>query len=162
MGTVIELSEFEQQLAELIARGRYRYARANNLPDLQHGDQCKHEIDRNGAGAELAFCRIYNLYPDLSPGPAKADAFTKLGKSVDVKCTTYQNGRLLALTSKSTSPCDIYVLMICRWPRYRCVGYATSGQLLDSRTVMDLGHGPTHALSQADLTAIEEGGCELS
>ena len=60
--------------------------------------------DLEGIGAELIYCKVNNLYPDLEtdiyPLPEE-DAITKQGLRVDVKSTKYPNGHLLAVLGKN-------------------------------------------------------------
>ena len=64
----ISLSENEQRLAEWVWKKRTANARRKNLPDTKVGDQSFEETDLEGFAAELAFCKLMNIYPDLETG----------------------------------------------------------------------------------------------
>jgi hypothetical protein len=111
------------------------------------------DIDIDGFGAELAFCKMANIYPDLSIEPRCGghDAVLRSGFTVDIKQTRHQGGKLLATTKKSTSDADIYVLMVGQVPDFVFMGWVESTFLLRADTITDLGYGPTHCLSADKL-----------
>jgi len=104
-------------------------------------------------GAEIAFCKLYNIYPDLTITHRSGgyDCITCSGAKVDVKATIYFSGKLLAVINKHKSDADIYVLMVGKFPTYTWVGWAKAGDLLSDENIIDLGYGPTYALSQDKL-----------
>ena len=55
------------------------------------------KADVAGVAGELAFCKAYNLWPDLDcSGPCTADACLRDGRTVDVKTTPVKGGHLIA------------------------------------------------------------------
>lgn len=54
-------------------------------------------------------------------------------------------------TSKIKKPCDIYVLMVGKFPVYNYRGFATGQELLVEENLGDLGHGPSYLLGQTRL-----------
>ena len=112
------------------------------------------DLDFIGAVAEVAFGKWKNIFPDLSINPRKGsfDALVS-GKRVDIKATRRENGRLLATTGKEQNAADLYVLAVVDGATVDFVGYATATELLSDETLIDLGHGKTHALTQDRLRA---------
>lgn len=152
----VTLSEAEQRLAMFLAKERYRNARNKGLPDKKMGDQSNELTDLEGIAAEIAFCKLANVYPDLDMDHTKAeDCFLRSGKSVDVKSTTYESGRLLAVKWKSADKVDIFALMVGRFPKYRCAGFMKSEDLLKDGRLINLGHGEGYAASQDELEDIQ-------
>ena len=148
----VTLSEAEQKLATFLAKQRYTNARSKGIKDNKIGDQSNYLTDLEGMAAEIAACRMLNVYPDLQTIQIPVhDLITSKGFTVDVKVTKYETGRLLAVRNKIVSQCDYYMLMIGEFPTYRCAGFASSSELLSKKTLTDLGKGSDHALSQQQL-----------
>src|SRR5262252_4238780 len=105
------LNNVEQSLARFIGRERSSSNREAGVTNGRRGPQSDAETDLDGIGAELAFCHLFNVYPDLSINPRRggADA-TWIGWKVDVKATRYATGSLITLPSKALDPCDLYAL----------------------------------------------------
>ena len=147
---VININETEQIIARHLAKRRYENNRARGLVDRQIGGQTSEETDLNGIGAEMAFAKLFNVYPDLGDIPGKEDGIWKKGSTYDVKTTKYKNGRLLAVMNKRIEDCEFYVLMIGEFPSYRLTGYASAEELLSGRYIDDLGRGKGHAMKQTE------------
>jgi len=149
----ITLNETEQSLARMVAVHRHSDARAKNVPNMRLGPQSNAQTDLDGAGAEIAYCKLHNCYPDLGRGEMPyADAFTVEHGAVDVKCTKYRQGMLLARRSKQAGERpDSYVLMIGEFPTYRYVGWLSADALLQDENLRDLGYGETFAMPQDGL-----------
>lgn len=149
----VELNEAEQRLAQFVAKKRYAAAREQNIENSRMGDQSDEDTDLNGVGAEIAWCKMNNVYPDLDvSGPVKGpDGMTRTGVRVDVKGTKYPNGHLLAVRWKGQGEVDVYCLMVGELPRYRCAGYMVAEELLRPERLKDFGHGPGYAASQDEL-----------
>jgi len=151
----IVLNEAEQKLATFLATSRYQNARSKGIKDNKIGDQSNMATDLEGMAAEIAACRLLNVYPDLQTESIPVhDLITSKGYTVDVKVTKYESGKLLAVKNKIKNPSDFYMLMIGTFPNYRCAGFASKDHLLCDSTLTDLGKGEGHALHQSDLTPI--------
>ncbi len=149
---MITLSEAEQRLAKFLAKSRYENARKKNIKNNRIGSQSDSSTDLEGIAAEIAFCKLFNLYPDLQIGELPAyDAMLRDGRAVDVKATKYQSGHVTAVMNKKDMPADLYALMVGTFPSYRFAGFCRGDELMAS--IKDLGHGPTHAISQDKLRA---------
>ena len=152
----ITLSENEQRLAKFIAKKRYENARKNNIKDLKMGDQSNEETDLEGFGAELAYCKLMNLFPDLETGDGlpNFDCVSRLGVTIDVKTTKRKSGHLLATLKKKNNPPDKYVLIIGEFPSYRIVGEIGSEEFLRDANIRNFGRGQGYALTQMELNPI--------
>lgn len=153
--TTITLNPTEQRLADYMARARYAVNREQGAVDRKIGPQSTEQTDLQGIAAEIAFARLMNVYPDTSlDSRPDHDVLvpTPLGSlRVDVKCTRYPQGKLLAVLGKASKRPDAYVLMIGESPDFMFAGVAWADDLLREDRVTDLGHGPTYAMSQGDL-----------
>jgi len=156
MNNSITLNEAEQKLATFLAKKRYQNARSKGVKDNKIGGQSVAHTDLEGMAAEIAACRLLNVYPDLQTENIPVhDLVTSQGFTVDVKATKYETGRLLAVKGKAENPSDFYMLMIGAFPTYRCAGFASSEKLLCEETLTDLGMGEGHALEQKELMSLE-------
>ena len=150
----IQLNECEQKMAVWLARKRYQNARAQGKPNLKMGDQSNEQTDLEGIGAEIAFCKVMNVYPDLEiclTDLPPQDAITRNGTTVDVKATKYRNGRLLVTLKKKIADVDMYVLVTGEFPRYKIVGFMESSEIINEKRIGDLGHGRGYIAEQAEL-----------
>lgn len=153
IGTCVELCEAEQRLAKYLAAERERMNRDGGVTNSRVGPQSDAETDLTGIGAELAFCRIMNVYPDLTLGPRKggADGWWA-GRACDVKGSRYPDGKLLARPTKlERHGATLYALMTGEFPSYVFRGLTSADALLRADRLIDLGHGQTYAMTQDDL-----------
>lgn len=158
MNTYVELSENEQAMARFIASFRQHENRINGVKDTATKKNESYRVELNGYGAELAFCKIMNLYPDLTFHIRQHgyDCLFLNGDRIDVKTTTYKTGSLLA--ARKNPDIDLYVLMIGTFPEYRYVGWAKAEELIQKENLTDFGHGKKkrcYALPQDQLHAPE-------
>lgn len=153
----VELNEAEQKLAQFLAKARHAKARNNNIENKRLGPQSDWETDLEGMAAEIAACKLLNVYPDLQTESIPIyDMVSRSGWTIDVKATKYKTGKLLAVKGKSENRSDFYMLMIGEFPEYRCGGLASAERLLNDKTLMDLGRGVGHAMEQDELQSLEE------
>jgi len=150
---VVELNEVEQQLARTIARLRFENNRSESKNNMKIGPQSNEETDLEGIAAEIAYCKLMNVYPDLeiNRGRPDWDAILPSGEAVDVKSTVYQNGKLLARPVKAYKPPDTYALMIGKFPKYALAGHMSAEELLVPDRLGSLGYGATYIARQSEL-----------
>jgi hypothetical protein len=149
---IVTLNQTEQELAQVIAQRRYEAARGQGLTDLKVGEQSNWETDLEGAAAEIAFCKLANVYPDMETGRSNIeDCYLKNGYAVDVKTTRYEGGRLLAVRWKRENSVDLYALMVGTFPKYRLAGFMRAEDLIQEARLKDLGRGPSFAADQSEL-----------
>ncbi len=154
--TILTLSPMEQRLSRAVAAARYKAARTAGVVNARIGAQSDEQTDLDGFGAELAFAKLVNVYPDLTIGARKGGFDCELneyfGIRVDVKATRYRSGRLLATRGKfDETEVDVYALMIGTFPTYRFVGWASKEELIRADNLKDLGRGQGYALAQDQL-----------
>lgn len=154
----VTLDTGEMATAQYHATLRRAINQASKVTD-QRRDSASQAImlDIVGMVAEIAWHRVMGTFPDLSVSPraGSADAMYQ-GRTIDIKATTRRDGRLLATTNKGAGAADFYVLAIVDEANVDFVGYAASADLLSKDTIVDLGHGPTHALPQSRLRRFKQ------
>ncbi len=154
---MIELNAAEQKLARYLAESRYRNARKLGKPNMRMGGQSDEQTDIEGVGAEIAYCKMMNVYPDteIAADLPPEDAVLPDGRLVDVKVTKYQSGRLLVTLKKKAGDVDLYVLLIGEFPKYRIVGQMESAEIIQESRIGDLGKGATYIANQNELEKAE-------
>jgi hypothetical protein len=115
-----------------------------------------HEMNINGFGAELAFCALCGVIFDSSTVQSenhftKVDCTLKDGRTVDVKNTIYENGKLIARLGKEKTTVDLFALMTGKFPCFTFRGWAKYIQLIDNKNIKDLGWGNAYCLNQSEL-----------
>lgn len=162
-GDRVSLTAAEQRLAVYLARVREQsniaagVVRPIPLPPGRDGVMA----NLIGVGAELAFARLMNVYPDLTThlrtgGP---DCALHCGDRVDVKATPYVKTPLLVVAiQKQLGDADLYALMACAYPNYEFIGWAPEERVFKS--VKDIGWGPSYVLEPRSLEGylVEPGG----
>ena len=149
----IELNKCECDIARALARRKQSVLAQGTAWREKNGPQGQTFNDVEGFASELAFCRLFNLYPDLdalNQKPPSHDVLLHDGRTVDVKCTAYENGRLIVGAKKSLTV-DLFALMIGTMPSYRFAGFATGFDLMHPDRLTDYGHGPIYAMEQNEL-----------
>jgi len=123
------LTESEQSFAATIAARRQEYNNANRITNRKQSPQSDEYITRIGYGGEIAYARMVGLDLDTShTGDKGADFVLPNGKTVDVKVSTHGKSMSVA-ASKESKPCHWYVLLLCRWPMYEVVGFASAREV---------------------------------
>jgi len=160
LGAVVALSEFEQQLCRLVSDARCAANVGNGVADQLVGGAPgvgDGSASLNGIGAEWAFCRLFNVYPDTTIHPrssrrgtdAGGDCRLRCGLSVDVKVTEWPRGGLLVVRWKGRGA-DLYALLTGRFPRYVFRGFAPADLALAPGRVSEA-HRGGFMTPQADL-----------
>lgn len=131
----ITLNKWEYQIVTYVATTRFNLARGSNKQHVIYGiDEIQNEI--NSYGAEFAFCKYNNCYPDLSPGQLLPHDATINGITFDIKQTHRRNGNLLVRTKEvPISPPDFYVLMIGERDKYFIVGMISGFDVLQEKNI---------------------------
>jgi hypothetical protein len=104
-----------------------------------------------GVAGEFAFCKIANLYPDLSlhlrDVKDRHDVTLPNGRTVDVKTRRQDRDRLVVAAWKAEHPADIYVQMVGAPPAYEWTGWILGKALFVPARLEDLGHGPCYTVN---------------
>lgn len=156
---IVELNLAEQKLAQYLAKARYENARGRNKPDMKKGPQSNEQTDLEGIASEIAAAKAVNVYPDLETDLddlPDIDLLSRKGYSIDVKATTYPNGKLITALWKKDKSCQFYMLVIGKFPKYRIAGIMSADELMRDQRIKNLGHGETYAAEQTELQSIDE------
>ncbi|MCK5018703.1 MAG: hypothetical protein KAS32_16700 [Candidatus Peribacteraceae bacterium] len=159
-GGSVNLEEFEQKLCRVISKYRFESNRSHGVKNAKIGKQDNEFTDLEGIGAEIAFCKLFNVYPSESlkiapvsstTGNDKGDAILPFDLVIDIKATKYPNGKLLAVPWKTGKGIDYYALMIGEFPSYIFKGFMHRDELINNKRKGDLGHGETYIAEQHEL-----------
>lgn len=149
---IIKLNETEQRLCQFLAKKRSIHNDSVGAVATTYGDLDRSHAELNSLGGELAFCKAFNLYPDLEfDCYGTEDAITHQGFRVDVKTTEWKNGKLM-VKAIDRDNCDLYALMIGTFPKYTVAGFSSSAELFkESNLDFSLPH-PAYTMEQDRLT----------
>lgn len=147
----ITLNETEQRLCQFLAKKRADFDASSGTNPTVYGGQDHSQMELNSLGGELAFCKAFNLYPDLDfEHFGTEDAITHQGFRVDVKTTEWKNGKLM-VKAIDRNHCDLYALMIGTFPEYQVAGFSSSAELFnESNLDVSLPH-PAYTMEQKCL-----------
>lgn len=154
----VDLTVEELRHAYGIAVQRMASNLGAGVRDQKLTDRSPWQIHIDGAIGELAFARMFNVYPDfgISPRAGSPDFVVRQGgvlKTVDVKTRRRVDGDLMVPLHKAKPParCDLYVLMIVDDCGAWCAGWTPADALFRPENIKDYGKGPTYAMEQACL-----------
>lgn len=158
MSVKINLNEGESVVATVTAVMRYCVNRASGVADKKGGPQSTYQTDLQGVGAEIAFGKHRNLYPDfgVTPRSGGSDFVNANGDEIDIKCTGYKSGKLIVNEKKKGTPTKYYVLIIGEVPEFEIVGYATADALFKEENKAELYGRTVYQLEQWQLNPIQE------
>lgn len=146
------LSVQEQIIVEGIALARHSINLEKKRNNMKVGNGNDLKINVEGIAGEFAFCKIHNIYPDMSVDyPLPFDC--KIGDyTIDVKTTPHKNGHLAVPIYKSTYKVPTYfALMIGSMPTYEFKGFFRGDQMFYDYNIKTLLTEPTYAISQDRL-----------
>jgi hypothetical protein len=162
IGRTITLNEIEQKICQGIANKRYENNRNKGVQDRKIGKQSNAETDLEGIASEMSFCKIFNVFPDLSVEVRSVtadagDAVLHSGQSVDVKATKYPTGKLIAVPWKEkNSKVSLYALMVGQFPTYTFKGFMRKEELLRAERLGSLGYDECFIAKQHELRTLED------
>lgn len=118
IGDRVTLDEAEQRLAIYVATRRFQACREQGKVNMKCGHQTYSEAELQGVASELAFCRLFNVYPDLTLyNQPDHDAVIMDGQTVDVKTTERRDGHMLISPWKrDAGKADLYALVVGSFP----------------------------------------------
>jgi hypothetical protein len=147
------LTDLEQKLCTEGSEMRYNVARTSGVGNGKIGPQSNKETDLLGLGGELATAKWLNVYPDLTiyARQGGVDLLSHSGIKIDVKTTKYKTGMLLAKINTSYKDIDAFVLVTTDYPKFIIRGWATKDELINSKNIINLGHGDGYGLKQDQL-----------
>lgn len=151
----IKLSCYELELLRIVAKN----IEARN-PDL--AINIMHKSGKVGGPlfigkcAEYAYCKMFNLMPDLIMDPREGgsiDVTDRQGNKIDVKWTEWIDGGLIIphWKKKYYKYVDRFVLMKGKVPNLYYYGWIEAEIALNDNRIVDLGHGPTYLTGEHEL-----------
>lgn len=150
----ISLNLTEKKLTVFLARKRYEYCRQVGAEATIYHKITSLEAEIDSFGAEVAYCKMMNVYPDTDYTHfAPFDAVVN-GKTVDVKYTRLKSGRLLVKVIAGKERPDKYALMTGNFPNYTFVGEIDASIVLDDTNIDYRLPSPAYAISQSRLAAV--------
>ena len=152
------LNDSEQSLVIRVAKERSEYDKKNGFTDHRKAERQTAEfIERNGLGGELAFCKAFNLFPDIATDyPSEHDAVLPNGTKVEIKTTEYKTGKLIV---RRLNDADVYVLVTGTFPDYNIIGFIGSAELPNFEQELKSRSGKKNkafVVEQEDLQPIED------
>ena len=128
----ITLTKEEQKIVEFIAKLRVARNKKAGVTSTTTFKDTQYEVDLNGFGAEMAFGRMCNLYPDFTTQIRSGgeDFHFHNGYLVDVKnCNFKVNGMYVRKGAEDKA--DVFVLMRGEFPTYQFLGYTTTEDIVE-------------------------------
>jgi len=159
----LPLNQWERIICEIMGpRRKFDSDKQKRKTRNTLGSKSQIHLDYIGFIGELAFAKLLGLYPNFSEKPdGKWDYKLADGRTVDVKATTFEQGkkkRLLIKTSEAQRlTCDLFALMEIDLENLQVTlkGYATQKMVMEA-PVLDFGYGYTFALDMDKLKRLED------
>lgn len=144
---LITLSVEDQEMVRHVAGERTKDAKKNKY-HKNWGKVSPHDIDLEGCGAEVAFCRIFGFEFDSVRATKlikdSYDCISTKGNKVDVKWTNNLDNGLMVKATKKKGAVDIYALMIGKFPSYEFIGYSSEDDLFQEKNIRPSPFGHTN------------------
>ncbi len=156
---VVTLNEAEQKIARYLGQARQANNERRGLAETKVSKRPNVEIHIQGAGAELAFCRLYNAYPNFEiDNYDSPDVILHDGRTLDVKTTEHTEGRLLLNPSKiqKRKLADVYALMVGTLPIYRFAGWFLLNEIMADERWDRFMPSPCYSADQGTLHKLPE------
>jgi len=157
----VTLNKTELRLVEYVSQSRYRTNRDSGVVDALVADASPIKMERQGFGAEVAFCKLFNVYPDMTIEPRSGghDCTMPSGLRIDVKSCTRRTDHLLVTMKKAGDfqRVDAYALMLCQdagdavAPEYGFVGWCFYDDILDRACLKTFSTGQSYAKTIDEL-----------
>jgi hypothetical protein len=151
----IVLNDLEINVAKHVAKYRMKHNKETGAEATLYGDKGADHLanEINYFAAELAFCKIWNIYPDLNYTKRRVeDCKLPGGITVDVKWTDLARGRLMVKVKDRLEIPQFYALMVGQLPKFRFAGFMAAVDLLqDWRIDYNLDH-PANCANQGELS----------
>jgi hypothetical protein len=135
----ITLTDLEKKIAVIMGTARYEAVKAWFE---ERGLECRDSLKANvlGAEAELAFCKMFNVYPDWTTNSRVGGfdiVFPGLRTEVKGAPDWGRNTLLMVQNKESPDDFDIGVLMIGSDGQYRFGGWLWSHEICKSESLAD-------------------------
>jgi len=150
----VVLDSHEIDLVQAIATQRTAVNRAKQVKNRLVATEDPEKMEREGFGAEVAFCKWANIYPDLTTSRTRQgghDAVMASGMRVDVKWVSRDTDHLLvALWKREKRDVDAYVVVQGALPVYTVKGWCTYERIVRPECITKF-RTEVYALSQDRL-----------
>lgn len=105
----VNMEPYEIAFCKMMGNLRNYSCRITGTENKNHNDP--YEIDENGFIGEFAFCKHFNVFPDVTAKPrsGSVDCIYR-GKKFDIKTTRVKSGRLIAPYSDETEAFALAIL----------------------------------------------------
>ncbi len=151
----VTLNQAEMKLARYIAESRQSNNRASHTVNQLRANADPLEKETLGIAGELAFCRLFNCYPDLTTvnrskqyGQDSGDCYVAGIGWVDVK-TKSQPGDLLIVTPTAPSG-HWFAVMIGTPPTFYFAGAIPQVRALNQKYLREIRTGLHYVIPPAD------------
>lgn len=152
--TLITLTEYEQAIARYSAEHRTANNRRNKVRNNNFTNRPDQEIELQGFGAEMAFCKLFNSFPDFTIGvrSAKEDRgdCAVEGLRIDVKSNRNANGDLFVGINKHPTV-YAYALMTGLFPQFTFRGFMLASEIMAKHRVAKMPGGLCFKAEQREL-----------
>ena len=139
MVTKVTLNKFEQfTVEELVKKIGQQYIELGWQDRLMcdYTDEDKKQLKIDGHGAEMAFAKMFNCFPDLSVSPRQHGHDIILdGIKIAIKEPRYTKNPYL-VAWRENPDVEIYVLMICKYPIYEYGGWIDANTLHANKSIV--------------------------
>jgi hypothetical protein len=148
----ISLDNHEQEIVKTIAKERQRNNIERGSRDYKVCTEDDLKINIEGTGGEFAFCKLKNIYPDMTVDhPIPFDCYINGHGYIDVKTTKYLNGDLIVGVWKSRAIPSYYALMVGEFPHYEFKGFFSGEEVFQPQYLSTKGKGPVYVIPQGIL-----------
>ena len=148
------LTESEQLIAKFVAETRTANNRNAGIGNNRRSEMSDFEVDLQGFAGELAFCRLANVFPDLTvhnrsaaKGQDNGDCILN-GLRIDVK-TSKRPDSGLWVGKRKIGTADAYALMVGTFPTFKLIGLANTEDVIKGRL-----HNDSWVLPQDKLVSL--------
>lgn len=154
-GNEVTLTESECKIAKYLAVARETENRKTGAIGTPYVKD-QRTIDENAFGAELAFCKLFNVYPDMTitPRVGGEDCIDVFGEKIDVKNTDKEWPQYFVKKTKSTTPnakVDYFAWMIGTLPNFKYIGKASWDTVMNCKTTQPHGEGSECFVVESNL-----------
>lgn len=163
-GTQVKLTESEMRVARWISKSKYENCRKENVRESSmDSNKTEMEVSDEGYLGEFAFCKLFNLWPDLTVdnkskkrGTDTGDLILPNGKTVDVKSTPYLSGKLIERPWARIHS-DYYALMTGKDDTFIFRGFIESSKVICPQSRLENFYGkPAYVVEQGLLKNLNE------
>jgi len=155
MNQPVPLTPLEIHLCRWLAKKRGEENRARGVTSVKQCGESDEAIDLQGIGGEMAFCKLFGLWPDLNyeirskaRGEDLGDCWCEPLGWVDVKTTRAGKGYL---NIRRPSRVGYYALMEGDFPEFCFRGLIPAADAIRPEYIKDVGNGPYWAVPASAL-----------